>query len=191
MGSQVGIAHDDVDERAMIGWLATQGELRCWPAAIVGEIPPPLRLEDASGRRMVVFLQRDADAVLAGVYRPLGDPDDANIATPENHGISFEWSRGCRSPRGDYVLGGAEGGRIWYQKEPSPRAEELRRLVARLLRWLHRTSPWISDERYPRYVGASLGERVSSGSARLIHPKGGEVPLVPNPRFRAQRSRIC
>ena len=185
MGSQqIQIAHDETDTRQLISWLSTQAPLRCLPATARKMTSSPAALDTVlDGDRMAIFLAEDEEHVLAASRL---SPDDSTlmvVTNPDNHGWIFQWTRTRVDQDGVYVPTGVGGSRIYYSEPGSKSSAKIRRLVVALIRKIRKTSPWTSDERHPVYVGESLGTKVRSGSARLVHPNGAELVLVPNATF--------
>ena len=180
---QIQIAHDKADEQDLIIWLQARANLRSLPATTHESELHPAALADCEALRQVVFLAQD-ERRLTEAASP--SPEDRNLLVVANsnvRGLYFEWSRTRVDNSVVYSPMGVHGSRVYFPSplDNVPISAELRKLVVALIRWLRTSSPLISIDRYPIYVGKSLSERVQRGKARLLTPKGEAIRLVRNP----------
>jgi len=185
---QLGIAHDDSDDASMVAWLEKQGEFRCLPAIAESvSVTEPQRITQCAERRLIVFFREHSDIVVEGGHLTEKNPRRIVYASSDNDGLIFEWEKTAQCDRKIYTSGGGQGGRIYScdPDVPNPATEKLRRFVLSLCRWIRRTHPWVSQDRYPIFVGSSLGARVQSGKATLVYPSGKRIQLTPNQNYKA------
>lgn len=184
---QIQIAQDDFDQAELVAWLSFQADLRCLPAVAEWDAEiVPRNLSECRERRSVVFFSQFADLVVEGASRP--DPDSSRtvFASPDNDGLVFEWKKTAVQNGNAYMPTARGGSRLYFRAPPvpTPASDALTQLVSSLFRWVRRSHPWVSEARHPVFIGASLGSRVRSGAASLIHPNGKPIALLPNPKYR-------
>jgi hypothetical protein len=181
---QIQIAHDKADERDLINWLQAKADLRSLPATTRETELRPGALADCNVARQVVFLARDERRVVEAARPSPEGLDMLVVAHSSVRGWYFEWNRTRVDASSVYAPMGVGGSRIYF---PGPldgvrSSDELRKLIVALIGWIRKSSPLISTDRYPIYVGRSLSERVIRREARLVTPKGEVIELVPNPK---------
>lgn len=181
---QIQIAHDKTDEKGLIAWLEAKADLRALPATSRNGDLRPTKLLGCEVARQVVFLAQDERRVVEAARPSREDPDLVVVASSAGCGWYFEWSRTRSDASSNYSPMGVEGSRVYFPKpyDGAASSKELRRVFDALIRWIRTTSPSISTDRYPIYVGRSLSERVARGEARVVTPNGKDIVLVPNPK---------
>lgn len=193
---QIRVAFDQRDEAALMTWLGARADLLALPAsAFIDPVPLPMApltiVESVRPTESTRHLLFDRPLAVEMVRNGVRHEDRGVVVftSPGMSGRWIEWSRTVRDAAGTYVPTGASGSRVYYRvpnvvTEDSARTASLARA---LLNRIRRSSPWVSKGRHPIRIGASLGQRVQVGEAKLATPNGTPIEIVSNPQHARSR----
>ena len=143
----------------------------------------PKELPAVSGPKLLVFPPAAVELLSAHVI-PTSTPQKFVIEPPVKRGMAFEWKRTVQLEPGVFV---DDASRFYFRKnDSSPFNQEVSRMVRRLFSYVKRTSPLKSTGKIPRFIGASLAQRIQEGSATLLYPNRTTVELMPNPIYKSR-----
>src|SRR5689334_1151215 len=119
MSIQIQIAQDHDDDQAVIAWLAERGEWRCLPRILGGRVRAvPL---DLVSQDLVVFPADNEAIVTSGAAEmPPFEGNKRVAASPAARGYYFEWDRTQEERPRQYVVGGEQVSRIYYEPKKPP-----------------------------------------------------------------------
>lgn len=176
MSLQIEIVQSEKDERDLVDFLLKIEPLCAVPRSFPTSGFDPKPLGEEVARRQTIFRAADIELVRR-LIQPVDGRQGYSLVI-SSHGVTIEWTRSERSARGGYV-----SGRFFFKYE-SPECQEttaaLNRVMTALVRYVRKTSPKKSNERYPFYVGPHLAAMVDRKKARVVWPSGEIVDLVAN-----------
>ena len=187
MSIQIAIVQSEKDEKDLIEFLLQREALLAAPRLFRSDAFEPKVLGNEDAAEQIVFRKADMDLVHQFI-KPIPDREVSGWKSPYSGlglslvasylGLSIEWLRTSRVGPSGYCAG-----RFYFDYE-TPKSHDstvaLNRLFTAVVRYVKKTSPKKSDERYPSYVGADLVRMVDSGEATVIYPNGKIVQLVKN-----------
>jgi hypothetical protein len=187
MALQIQTAHDREDEIDLTRWLNVRASWLSVPRVVTrGFEVVPLGMGDSIDQ--IIFPAAAEPRIMAGIAPMVSKPGQQLVATPASRGLCLEWSRTKCLGSETYVVGGAEGSRLFYEiaSEASALTDLVHRAAKGFFKQIRESSPMI-DPRYLRYIGAHMAASVSAKDARLLYPNGSELRLAPNPKFKGNR----
>jgi hypothetical protein len=176
MSLQIEIVQSEKDERDLIDFLLQHEALFAVPRLFLSNAFEPKQLGEETSPEQAIFRHADIDLVRNSIRPVVGRSGYSLILT--TLGISIEWTRTTRSGTFGY-----HRGRFFLEYE-TPVSHDtvvaLNGVMTALVRYIKKTSPKKSAERYPFYVGPDLARMVDRGEGSVVWGNGEVADLIAN-----------